>query len=112
MVTTIDVEAVARTAVVAALRQLHLTVVGDGSTPADESVIEAWKGKEHILVLVNAAVAPDAPGELAAAQELDLLRRAARADAEAWEARVQLGPDMTLRRLDWRPIEDRGPDAR
>jgi len=101
----VEVEEVAQACVIAALRKLHFSVVQRDATLPGPGAIEAWKGMNRIFVKVNMAVSPAEPRSLTHDQEENLRNRAARADSQAWEARVLLGPDLELAHLEWRPLE-------
>ena len=109
LIATLEPDEVAEEHVVGALRKLHFSImrrwtpVGAGS-----AILEAWTDSQHIFVWVNAAVAPAGPAKLSPDEKQELRQRAARGNGQAWEARVVVGPDRELVRLEWRPLERSG----
>jgi len=66
--------------------------------------IEAKSGK-HLLVQVRTAVQPEDPPSLTSEDEEGIISRAAKIDAEAWEARVQLDANLQLQgKIKWRKL--------
>lgn len=101
---TADVAEAAEEHALAALREMHFTMVHSRTEAPGSPGIKAWKGTQHILVQINAAVAPHEPAALNLQERHELRHRAADAGAVAWEARVVLGPGMELVRLEWWPL--------
>lgn len=100
-----DIDDAAARHAIAALRKLHFTVVQPSTKGADPMTIEAWKGGRHALVHVAAAIAPDEPSLLTPDARRAFREEAARAGAEAWEARIVMSPGLEIVRLDWWPLE-------
>lgn len=109
MVTGIDIEGVAEEFVIAALRKQHFSIVRLLPRAPGPAAIEAWMGAHHILMHVTAAASPDEPVALTPDEKQELQQRAARVNAQVWEAVVVLGPEMELLKLDWWPLEEREP---
>jgi len=66
--------------------------------------IEAKSGK-HLLVQVRTSVHPEDPSSLTDHEEEELITRAAKIEAEAWEARVQLDSNLQLQgKIKWRKL--------
>jgi hypothetical protein len=105
---TLGVEEVAEACVVAALRRMHFSIVQRHVKQPGPARIEAWMGRQRVLVQVNTTVSPAEPHPLTSAEEQSLRRWAARAGGQPWEARLFLGPDLEVLRLDWRPLELEG----
>ena len=108
MIATIEAEEVAEQYVAAGLRKLGFTIVRAGARASVGSFIEAWQGRQRVVVRVNTTVSPGEPRSLTLEEEQDLWRRAKRTGGRAWEARVFLGADLELVQLEWRPLES-GP---
>ena len=106
MVTVLDIEGAADEYVVAALRKQHFSIVRLEPKAPGPAAIEAWTGTHHILMHVTAGASPDEPSVLTPDEKQELRQRAARVNAEVWEAVVVLGPDMELLQLDWWPLEE------
>ena len=105
MKVALEVGDAAESHVIAALRGLRFSLVladGGGHGPA---AISAWKGKQRILVQVNAAVSPAKLRPFTPDEEQSLRHQAAQAGAQAWEAQVILNRDLGLIDLQWRPLE-------
>ncbi len=67
--------------------------------------IEAQSSTKRLLVQVKTAVCPTDPDRLSAKEEKRITSRAARLGAQAWEARVQVGPNLDLiGNVIWRKI--------
>lgn len=107
MVTVLDIEGVAEEHVIAALRKQHFSILRLKTKAPGPPAIEAWTATQHIFMHVAAAASPGEPGALTPYEKQELQQRAARVNAQAWEAVVVLGPDMELLGLDWCPLEQR-----
>lgn len=105
MIAALEAEEVAETCAADALRKMGFTIVRSGVRAPVAELIEAWKGRQHVVVRVNAAVSPSKPQPLTIEDEKELRRRAKRTGGQAWEARVLLGADLELVQLEWRPLE-------
>jgi hypothetical protein len=102
---TPEVEGIAEEYVVAALRMMHFSIVLPDGGGHGTAVINAWKGKQRVLVKLNIAVSPAEPCSLTPVEEQDLRHQAAQTCGQPWEARVLLNPDLDLVKLEWRPVE-------
>jgi hypothetical protein len=78
---------------------------GDWDTRAPGSTdIEAW-GPTHLLVQVKTGLYPNDPPSLSPSEERNIKARAARLNAEAWEAKVQIMADLTqVGKIQWRRL--------
>jgi hypothetical protein len=102
---TLKVDEVAEGHAIGALGKLHFSIMRRWPGAAGSAILEAWTGSQNISVRVNAAIAPAEPAKLSPDEKQELRQRAVRAGGEAWEARVFVGPDMELVRLEWWPLE-------
>lgn len=105
MIATLEVEEMAEACVVAGLRKLGFTIIPPGARSSTAVLIEAWKGRQRVVVRVNTTVSPEKLRSLTLEEEQDLRRRAKRTGGQAWEAQVLLGADLELVQLEWRPLE-------
>ncbi|TAM45859.1 MAG: hypothetical protein EPN53_14295 [Acidobacteria bacterium] len=105
MIATLQAEEVAEQHVAASLRELGFTIIRSGARAPVAELIEAWKARQRVVVRVNTTVSPAEPRPLTLQEEHELRQRAKRAGGQAWEARVSVGPDLELIRLEWRPLE-------
>lgn len=103
----LDVEVAAADHLAAALRRSGCTVRRQAVGASRLLQMEVWRGTGHLLMRLRAALAPNEPVTLNADEAKAFRLEAQRANAEPWVAYVALGPEMELRRLDWRPLEER-----
>jgi len=69
------------------------------------SDIEALGGKLHVLVQVKASVSPHDPKFLSGEEAAAMKVRAVELGAEAWQARVTMNNDLTLKgKIAWRRV--------
>ena len=66
------------------------------SQPHSPTTIEAQSDSKRLLVQVITTVYPNTPNRLSAEEEKLLTSRATELGAQAWEARVQIGPKLEL----------------
>ena len=67
--------------------------------------IEALGGKRHVLVQVKTSVSPNDPQFLSAEEATAMKGRALLLGAEAWQARVTMNDDLTLKgKIAWRRV--------
>lgn len=100
----LDVEAAAAKHVTAALRRYGCTVQRQAGGTVGLLQADVWKGTQHLLMCLLAAVAPSEPTALTADEARAFRLEAQRANADPWVAYVVLDPGMELKRLDWRPL--------
>ena len=107
----LDVEAAAALHLVAALRRSGCTVQRQAVGTVGLLQADVWRGTQHLLMCLLAAVAPSEPTALTADEARTFRLEAQRANADPWVACVVLGAEMELRRLDWRPLEEQRPSV-
>ncbi len=93
--------------VVTWLENKGFTIVKWDATSPGSKNIEAKSGSAgvHLLVQVRTSVQPGDPPSLTSDEEEDIRSRAAKIDAEAWEARVQLDVNLQLLgKMRWRKL--------
>jgi len=67
--------------------------------------IEAHSGSSKILVQVKSAIPPNEPSGLSSDEERNIKSRATRINAKAYEARVYLNSNLTLKsEIKWRTL--------
>lgn len=83
-----------------------MIVKWDTESPGTKN-IEAKSGsaRTRLFVQVRTSVHPEDPPSLTSGEEADIKSRAAKIDAEAWEARVQLDINLhLLGKIRWRKL--------
>lgn len=105
----LDVEAAAAKHLTAALRRHGCTVHRQAVGAAGLLQADVWKGTEHLLMCLLAAVAQNEPTALTTDEAKAFRLEAQRSNADPWVAHIVLGPEMELHWLDWRPLETPRP---
>lgn len=93
--------------VVTWLEKKGFTIVKWDATSPGSKNIEAKSGSAqvHLLIQARTSVHPEDPPSLTSREEEDIRSRAAKIDAEAWEARVQLDLNLQLLgEIRWRKL--------
>jgi len=91
-------------AVVTWLEEKGFTVVKWDSRAPGSADIEA-KSVKHLVVRVRTSVHPEDPPSLTSDDEKNIISRAAKIEAEAWEAKVQLDSNLhLLGKIRWRKL--------
>ncbi len=91
-------------AVVTWLEEKGFTVVKWDSRAPGSADIEA-KSVKHLVVRVRTSVHPEDPPSLTSDDEKSIISRAAKIEAEAWEAKVQLDSNLhLLGKIRWRKL--------
>ncbi|MBZ5590138.1 MAG: hypothetical protein LAO05_16410 [Acidobacteriia bacterium] len=75
------------------------------STSPSAANIEALGGKRHVLVQVKTSMSPNDPQFLSGEEATAMKVRALLLGAEAWQARVTMNDDLTLKgKIAWRRV--------
>ena len=87
------------------LRAEGYSIMRQNTLASGSTNIEAKSSSKRLLVQIKTAVYPTNPAQLLTEEEKAIRSRAARLEAQAWEARVQVGSTLDLiGNVQWRRI--------
>jgi hypothetical protein len=98
-----DIGLIGKRYVVDWLESIEFEIVDWDDEDPEAMDIEAEHSDSHVIVRVKTAVEPDEPEDLSADEVRDLMSKASRKKAVAWEAKVRLDTDHILKgEISWK----------